>query len=90
MERQGTFCLLSNFIHFYGKDTVSTPYIISTVALETVAYVFGGVCLNFIEIKDFCQPIRLRGQAFRGYEIEVKTPIYKKFKSGPERLKGRE
>ena len=30
------------------------------------------------------------GQAFRGYEIEVKTPIYKIFKSGPERLNGRE
>ena len=55
-----------------------------------MAYVFGGVCLNFTEIKDFCQPIRLWGQAFRGYEIEVKTPIYKIFKSGPERLNGRE
>ena len=51
-----------------------------------MAYVFGGVCLNFTEIKDFRQPIRLWGQAFRGYEIEVKTPIYKKFKPGPERL----
>ena len=26
------------------------------------------------------------GQAFRGYEIEVETPIYKRFKPGPERL----
>ena len=50
----------------------------------------GGVCLNFTEIKGFRLPIRLWGQAFRGYEIEVKTPIYKIFKSGPERLKGRE
>ena len=47
------------------------------------------VCLNFAEIKDFRQPIRLWGQAFRGYEIEVKTPIYKKFKPGPERLRKR-
>ena len=51
----------------------------------------GGVCLNFNEIKDFRLPIRLWGQAFRRYEIEVKTPIYKRFKPGPsERLKGRE
>jgi hypothetical protein len=46
--------------------------------------------LNFTEIKGFRQPIRLWRQAFRGYEIEVKTPIYKRFKPGPERLKGRE
>ena len=46
--------------------------------------------MNFTEIKDFRQPIRLWGQAFRGYEIEVKTPIYKIFKPGPEeRLKGK-
>jgi hypothetical protein len=47
------------------------------------------VCLNFAEIKDFRQPIRSWGQAFRGYEIEVKTTIYKRFKPGPERLKQR-
>ena len=36
-----------------------------------------GVAFNFTEIKDFRQPIRLWRQAFRGYEIEVKTPITK-------------
>ena len=41
--------------------------------------------MNFTEIKDFRQS-SLCGQAFRGYEIEVKTPIYKIFKPGPERL----
>ena len=46
--------------------------------------------MKFTEIKDFRQPIRLWGQAFRGYEIEVKTTIYKIFKPGPERSKGRE
>ena len=42
--------------------------------------------MNFTDIKGFRLPIRLWGQAFRGYEIEVKTPIYKIFKPGPERL----
>ena len=35
----------------------------------------GGVCMNFTGIKDFRLPISVVGQAFRGYEIEVKTPI---------------
>ena len=35
----------------------------------------GGVCLNFTGIKAFRLPISVVGQAFRGYEIEVKTPI---------------
>ena len=89
MERQGTFCLLSNFIHFYGKDTVSTLHYFHG-SIRNWGLCPGGVCLKFTEIKDFRLPIRLWGQAFRGYEIEVKTPIYKKFKPGPERLKGRE
>ena len=56
---------------------MSTPYIISTVGKETGAYVFGRICLNFTVIKDFLQSTRLGGQAFRGNEIEVKTPITK-------------
>ena len=36
-----------------------------------------GVCLNFTGIKDFLQSTRMGGQAFRGFEIEVKTPITK-------------
>jgi hypothetical protein len=69
---------------------VSNPYIISTVAKDTVSSLnyfqgskrnwdlcLGGVCLNFTGIKDFRLPISVVGQAFRGYEIEVKTPITK-------------
>ena len=47
----------------------------------------GGVCLNFTEIKGFRQPIRLWRQAFRGYEIEVKTPITKDLKTWSREIK---
>ena len=89
MERQGTIFLLSNFIHFYGKDTVSTLHYFHG-SKDTGSLCPGGVCLNFTEIKDFRLPIRLYGKLFVGIEIEVKTPIYKRFKPGPEILKGRE
>ena len=76
MERHVTFCILSKFIHFYGKDTVSTLHYLNG-SKRNWGLCPGEVCLNFTEIKDFRQSTKLGGYAFRGYETGEQTTITK-------------
>ncbi|SVB51865.1 uncharacterized protein METZ01_LOCUS204719, partial [marine metagenome] len=63
VERPSTIYLLRNYIHFYGKDTVSS-LIYFYGSIRNWDLCLGGVCLNFTGIKDFRLPIKVVGQAF--------------------------
>ena len=68
--------LLSNFIHFYRKDTVSSlNYFRGSKRNWDLCP--GEVCLNFTEINDFHKSTRLGGYSFRGYETGEQTTITK-------------